>query len=405
MKIAYFDMFSGVSGDMILGALVSCGVPEELLRETVAALGLPEVEITARRSESHGIASVKVEVQAGSPGHHHHHHHEEHHHRGLSEIRRMIGESSLGPEVKELATAIFTRLGEAEAAVHGVELEKVHFHEVGAVDSIVDIVGAAAGLVSLNIGRYYAGAFRVGTGFIEFSHGRLALPAPATLKLIEGCPMERTGVPSELTTPTGAAIVSTLVKKEDYEPAKALTFNSTGYGQGSRVLNDRPNLLRLMIGEEGREPGQCPGTLVLECNIDDMNPEFYDYVLDRLFAAGARDVFLSAIQMKKNRPGTLLSIIAEPSLREKLSGIIFRETSTIGIRYYPVNRMILKRASKKVKTRFGTVKVKIIEEPDGTKRATPEYEDLKRIAETKKIPLKVFYDEVLRSIKEKTLKY
>ena len=183
-----------------------------------------------------------------------------------------------------------------------------------------------------------------------------------------------------------------------------MTIEKIGYGAGQKEFPDRPNLFRLILGAD-EAPWKQEEMLVMETNIDDMNPEFYDYVLDRLFAAGARDVFLSAIQMKKNRPGTLLSVIAEPSLREKLSGIIFRETSTIGIRYYPVNRMILKRASKKVKTRFGTVKVKIIEEPDGTKRATPEYEDLKRIAETKKIPLKVFYDEVLRSIKEKTLKY
>ena len=387
MKIAYFDMFSGVSGDMILGALVSCGVPEELLRETVAALGLPEVEITARRSESHGIASVKVEVQAGSPGHHHHHHHEEHHHRGLSEIRRMIGESSLGPEVKELATAIFTRLGEAEAAVHGVELEKVHFHEVGAVDSIVDIVGAAAGLVSLNIGRYYAGAFRVGTGFIEFSHGRLALPAPATLKLIEGCPMERTGVPSELTTPTGAAIVSTLVKKGDYEPTKALTFYATGYGQGSRVLNDRPNQLRLMLGEEGRGPGQCPGTLVLECNIDDMNPQYFDHLMERLFSAGAYEVFFVPIQMKKNRPGIQLQVLTDEEKLDTLAGIILTESTTIGLRYYKVHRITLERSQETIETPWGKIGVKVVVLPGGGKRAKPEFEDLRKAAKSSGLPL------------------
>ena len=385
MKIAYFDMFSGVSGDMLLGALVSSGVPEELLRETVAALGLHEVEITAGRSESHGIASVKVEVRAGTHGHQHHH--DEHQHRGLSDIRRMIGESSLAPEVKELSTAIFTRLGEAEAAVHGVELEKVHFHEVGAVDSIVDIVGAAAGLASLKIGRYYASAFRVGTGFIEFSHGRLALPAPATLKLIEGCPMERTGVPFELTTPTGAAIVSTLVKKEDYEPAKALTFNSTGYGQGSRVLNDRPNLLRLMIGEEGREPGQCPGTLVLECNIDDMNPQYFDHLMERLFSAGAYEVFFVPIQMKKNRPGIQLQVLADEERLDTLAGIILTESTTIGLRYYKVHRITLERSQETIETPWGKIGVKVVTLPGGGKRAKPEFEDLRKAAKTFGLPL------------------
>ena len=385
MNIAYFDMFSGVSGDMVLGALVSSGVPEELLRETVAALGLHEVEIISGRSESHGIASVKVEVRVET--HKHQHHHGEHHHRGLSDIRRMIGESSLAPEVKELSTAIFTRLGEAEAAVHGVELEKVHFHEVGAVDSIVDIVGAVAGLASLKIGRYYAGPFRVGTGFIEFSHGRLALPAPATLKLIEGCPMERTGVPFELTTPTGAAIVSTLVKKGDYEPAKALTFHATGYGQGSRVLNDRPNLLRLMIGEEGREPGQCPGTLVLECNIDDMNPQYFDYLMERLFSAGAYEVFFVPIQMKKNRPGIQLQVLADEERLDTLAGVILTESTTIGLRYYKVHRITLERSQETVDTPWGKIGVKVVTLPGGGKRAKPEFEDLRKAAKTSGLPL------------------
>ncbi|HUU28258.1 MAG TPA: LarC family nickel insertion protein, partial [archaeon] len=240
MKIAYFDMFSGVSGDMILGALADCGVPLEVLKETAGDLGLKDVKINLSRGEIQGIAAVKIDIESG----------ETHSHRSFNAIRDMIRKSTLAEEVKETAVKIFQRLGEAEARVHGVELEKIHFHEVGAVDSIVDIVGAVAAFYHLGIKKYYASAFRVGSGFVEIAHGRLPLPVPATVELIEGCPVERTQVQAELTTPTGAAIVSTLVRKEDFLPAGPFTFNSVGYGQGTRRLADRPNLLRIALGEE-----------------------------------------------------------------------------------------------------------------------------------------------------------
>jgi len=377
MKIAYFDMFSGVSGDMILGALVDCGVPPELLRETVAILGLKGVKIEVWRSEAHGIAAARVKVES----------HEHHPHRSLSSIQEMIGRSTLAGEVKETALKIFQRLGEAEATVHGVDLEKIHFHEVGAADSIADIVGAAAGFHFLEIKKYYASAFRVGTGFVEFSHGRLPEPVPATVKLIEGCPVEKTSVEAELTTPTGAAIVSTLVKKEDFVPERDLTFITVGYGQGSRTLQDRPNLLRLFIGEQDTTGELCPTTVVMECNIDDMNPEFFEYLMDQLFQAGAYDVFFTPVQMKKNRPGIMLRILTDEEKLQSMARIVLTESTTIGIRYHKVSRITLVRKTVEVDTPWGKFQVKIVALPDGTCRMKPEYESLREAARKSGVPL------------------
>ena len=392
MRIAYGDLIGGVSGDMFVGALLDVGLPLERLKSELKKLPGLNYRLEVTKKTVYGIRATRFRVVCGK----------REPERPWKEIRDLIRQSALDPKVKEKGLKIFTRLAEAEGKIHGGAPDKVHFHEVGATDSIVDIMAAAIGCQHLKIDSFHFSRIPLGRGVTRSRHGPLPLPGPATLELLKGLPVQWVDLNGETVTPTGAAIIATL--GSHFGEAPRMTIEKIGYGAGQKDFPDRPNLFRLILGAD-EAPWKQEEMLVMETNIDDMNPEFYDYVLDRLFAAGARDVFLSSIQMKKNRPGTLLSVIAEPSLREKLSGIIFRETSTIGIRYYPVNRMILKRASKKVKTRFGTVKVKIIEEPDGTKRATPEYEDLKRIAETKKIPLKVFYDEVLRSIKEKTLKY
>jgi uncharacterized protein (TIGR00299 family) protein len=392
MRVIYGDLIGGVSGDMFVGALLDVGLPLERLKSELKKLPGLNYRLEVTKKTVYGIRATRFRVVCGK----------REPERPWKEIRDLIRQSALDPEVKEKGLKIFTRLAEAEGKIHGVAPDKVHFHEVGATDSIVDIVAAAIGYHELKIGSFHFSPIPLGRGVTRSRHGPLPLPGPATLELLKGLPVQWVDLDGETVTPTGAAIIATL--GSHFGEAPRMTVEKIGYGAGEKEFPDRPNVLRLILGQD-EAAWEQDEMLVIETNIDDMNPEFYDYVLDRLFAAGARDVFLSAIQMKKNRPGTLLSVIAEPSLREKLSGIIFRETSTIGIRYYPVNRMILKRASKKVKTRFGTVKVKIIEEPDGTKRATPEYEDLKRIAEAKKIPLKVLYDEVLRSIKEKTLKY
>ena len=392
MRVIYGDLIGGVSGDMFVGALLDLGLELDKLKSELKKLPGLNYRLEGTKKTVYGIRATRFRVVCGK----------REPERPWKEIRDLIRQSALDPEVKEKGLKIFTRLAEAEGKIHGGAPDKVHFHEVGATDSIVDIMAAAIGCQHLKIDSFHFSRIPLGRGVTRSRHGPLPLPGPATLELLKGLPVQWVDLDGETVTPTGAAIIATL--GSHFGGAPRMTIEKIGYGAGQKEFPDRPNLFRLILGAD-EAPWKQEEMLVMETNIDDMNPEFYDYVLDRLFAAGARDVFLSSIQMKKNRPGTLLSVIAEPSLREKLSGIIFRETSTIGIRYYPVNRMILKRASKKVKTRFGTVKVKIIEEPDGTKRATPEYEDLKRIAVAKKIPLKVLYDEVLRSIKVKTLKY
>jgi len=299
--------------------------------------------------------------------------------------------------VKETGINIFSCLAEAEGKIHGIALEKVHFHEIGATDSIVDIVAAAVGAHELGIDAFYFSRIPLGRGLTRALHGPLPIPGPATLELLKGIPVQGIDLDGETVTPTGAAIVRAL--GEGFGAQPNMTIEKIGYGAGQKDFPDRPNLFRLVIGTDSA-PWRQEDMLVIETNIDDMNPEFYDYVLDRLLAAGARDVFLSPIQMKKNRPGILLRVIAEPKDREALVRIILSETSTIGVRYYPVSRIILKRISEKLKTRHGTIRVKVVEEPNGTRRVTPEYDDLKRIAAAKKIPLKFLYDDLVRSSKK-----
>ncbi len=386
MRIAYGDLIGGVSGDMFAAALLDLGLPLNQLKAELKKVPTLKYRLEVTKKTVHSIRASRFRVICGK----------KESDRSWKQIRSLIQQSALEPGIKEKGLKIFTRLAEAEGKIHGVSPDKVHFHEVGATDSIVDIMAAAIGCHYLKIDSFHFSRIPLGRGLTRTRHGPLPLPGPATLELLKGLPVEWIDLEGETVTPTGAAIVAALGNRYGNQPQ--MTIEKIGYGAGQKVFPDRPNLFRLILGKDEASWKQ-EEMLVMETNIDDMNPEFYDYVLDRLFAAGARDVFLSTIQMKKNRPGTLLRVIAQPSHREKIAKILFRETSTIGIRYYPVNRMILKRTSKKVKTRFGPVKVKMIEEPDGTKRATPEYEDLKRIATAKKIPLKALYDEVLMGLK------
>ncbi|MCE5271658.1 nickel pincer cofactor biosynthesis protein LarC [bacterium] len=387
-KIAYFDMFSGVSGDMILGALIDNGWPEAELHEVVRSLGLEdEVKLEVSREIAHGIQATRVNVLAGGE-HDHHHHHHHHHHRGLHDIETMIDSSSLPAAVKELAKKIFQRLGRAEAAVHGVDLQEIHFHEVGALDSIVDIVGAAAGFAHLGVGRGYASPFRFGTGFVEFSHGRLALPVPAVASLTLGCPSERTTVPAELTTPTGAAIVTTLVAPEDFSPARPLAFDSVGHGLGSRTLADRPNMLRLFIGEQPAEEQPAGDEVVaLECNLDDMQPEYFDYLIEKLFEAGALDVWLSPAQMKKNRPGVCLHVLGREDSLGELARLVFLHSSGIGLRWQRMRRLVLEREAQKIATPWGELSVKAVRLPGGGVRRKPEYDELRAMAARSGLPI------------------
>jgi pyridinium-3,5-bisthiocarboxylic acid mononucleotide nickel chelatase len=384
VKIAYGDLIGGISGDMFVGAMLDLGLPLNRLKSELKKIPTLRYTLTVSKKSVHSIRVTRFQVVCP----------DKESARSWKQIRRLIAGSTLRPAVKETAINIFSRLAEAEGRIHGIAPEKVHFHEVGATDSIVDITAAAAGAYELGIDAFHFSPIPLGRGVIRALHGPLPLPGPATLEMLKGLPVQGIDLDGETVTPTGAAIVSTLGKSFGSQPS--MTMEKIGYGAGQKDFPNRPNLFRLVIGTD-TVPWSREEMLVIETNIDDMNPEFYDYVIDRLLAAGARDVFLSPIQMKKNRPGTLLRVIAEPKDREALARIILSETSTIGVRYYPVARIILKRKSAKLKTRYGPIRVKIVGEPDGAKRVAPEYDDLKRIAAAKKIPLKLLYDEVVRS--------
>ena len=384
MRIVYGDLIGGASGDMFAAALVDLGLPLAALKAELKKIpGLKyRLELGSKKVGAIRAARFQVVTAKKEPE------------RSWADIRRLIQQSALGAEVKERAIGIFARLAEAEGKVHGVAPARVHFHEVGATDSIVDIVATAIGIEYLKADACHFSRIPLGRGVTRSRHGALPLPGPATLELLKGLPVEWIDLDAETVTPTGAAIVAAL--GNGFGAAPAMTIERIGYGAGAKEFPGRPNLLRLVIGRnEGG--GQREEMLVIETNIDDMSPEFYDYLFERLFAAGARDVFLSAVQMKKNRPGTLLTVLVEPALREKLAEIIFSETSTIGVRFYPVERATLKREIVRVKTKYGPVNVKVVEQPGGGRRAAPEYDDVKRIAARKKVPLKAVYDEALRN--------
>jgi pyridinium-3,5-bisthiocarboxylic acid mononucleotide nickel chelatase len=387
VKIAYGDLIGGISGDMFVAAMLDLGLPLPKLKSELKKISGLRYTLTASKKTVHGIRATRFHVACP----------DKEPQRSWKQIRTCINRSSVNPWVKERGIDIFSRLAQAEGKIHGIAPEKVHFHEIGATDSIVDIIAAAVGAYELGIEIFHFSRIPLGRGITRALHGPLPVPGPATLELLKGIPVQGIDLDSETVTPTGAAIVKAL--GEGFGAQPNMTIEKIGYGAGQKDFANRPNLFRLVIGTDA-VPWNQEEMLVIETNIDDMNPEFYDYVLDRLLAAGARDVFLSPIQMKKNRPGTLLRVIAEPKDRDALGRIILRETSTIGIRYYPVGRIILKRVSERLKTPYGTIKVKIAEEPDGTRRVAPEYDDLKRIAAAKKIPLKLLYDEVVRSSKK-----
>lgn len=388
MRIAYGDLIGGVSGDMFVAALLDSGLPLATLKRELSKIPALRFRLKASEKYVHGIRALQfcVMCEPNEPA------------RSWKEIRRLIERSKLHGDTKDTALKIFSRLAEVESRIHGVALDQVHFHEVGATDSIVDIVSAAFAKHGLGIEAFHFSPIPLGRGMTRSRHGPLPVPGPATLALLKSLPIEGVDVEGENVTPTGAAIVSALGTRFGAHPP--MTVDRIGYGTGQKEFATRPNLFRVVIGTSNEAGWQEESMLVIETNIDDMNPELYDFVLDRLFAAGARDVFLSPIQMKKNRPGTLLRVIAEPEDRDTLAQIILRETSTIGVRFYPVGRIILKRRSETLKTRYGNIKVKVVEEPDGTRRLGPEYDDLKRIATAKKIPLRLLYDEVVRSSKK-----
>src|SRR5215510_14314234 len=386
MKIAYFDAFSGLSGDMTVGAFLHLGVSLDALRTELTKLPLSGYQLSQSERRQSGIRATKFDVTVSEPlGE-----------RGFRAIARMLREGDLIPQVRETALRIFTVLAEAEGRVHGVAAEAVHFHEVGAVDSIVDIVGAAFGLHALGIETVYASALPMGKGFVPSRHGVLPIPGPATVELLKGWPVRVEDGPAEMVTPTGAAIIAAVAQ---HAAVPQLQLMAVGYGAGARTLPDRPNLLRVLLGNTSETPRE-EQMLVLETNIDDLNPEFYEHVMECLFAAGARDVFLAPIQMKKNRPGVLLWVLGEIADRDKLSAILFAETSTLGIRSSVVTRVALRRESKEVVTPYGSVRVKLAYGPDGRVNVAPEYEDCKRLAREKDVPLKLVYEAAVRSTRQ-----
>lgn len=379
--IAYLDCFSGVSGDMLLGALLDAGLSFEDLRADLARLPLGGYDLRAERVVKRGIAGTQFSVEVGH----------EHAHRGLREILDLIADSGLPEQVTQPARQVFARLAEAEAKVHQRPVEEVHFHEVGAVDAIVDVVGACCALHRLRVTELHASPLPLGGGWVKAAHGRLPVPAPATAELVRGVPSYGGPVEAELVTPTGAALVTTLARS--FGPMPAMTVRAVGWGAGRREL-PHPNLLRLFLGEPaGLEARPRQQTLaLLEANVDDMNPELLGHLMDRLFAAGALDVFYTPILMKKSRPATLISVLAEPAQAAGLTELVFRESTTLGVRRSEVARVCLERESREVETPYGRVRVKVGLLGKEAITASPEYEDCRRLAEASGAPLKAVYD-------------
>jgi pyridinium-3,5-bisthiocarboxylic acid mononucleotide nickel chelatase len=385
MKAAYFDCFSGISGDMTLGALVDAGCSLDLLRRKLQGLPLPGWELSAEKVWKNGIAATYVQVKAADTQTH----------RSLTTILGILEKSSLDQRIKERASAIFQKLGEAEAEVHDVPLEKVHFHEVGAVDAIVDIAGACIGFEELGFENFACSALNVGGGTAKMAHGILPVPAPATALLLLGKPTYSNGVQKELVTPTGAAIVATLCK--NFGPQPAMQISAIGYGAGTADLESQPNVLRIMAGEMADRSLHGHGGMVrvLEANLDDMNPQIFGYLLEKALAAGALDVFATPVQMKKSRPGTLVTILCKPEDEGRFQQMLFAETTTLGVRSHLVERHALPREFVKVATRYGEVRVKIARTEGGVHHAAPEFDDCRKLAEEKNVPLQDVMEQAM----------
>ncbi len=385
MKIAYFDCFSGISGDMTLGALVDLGLDPDLLKGELSKLKLEGYQLSFSKTDKHSIAGTKAHVELT--------HHDHNHGRHLSEIRQLIENSDLSDDVKAKAISIFVRLGEAEAKVHDTTIEEVHFHEVGAVDSIVDIVGAAIGISVMGIEKIYSSPLSLGTGFTKSSHGVIPIPAPATMELLKGIPVRQTEIKGELVTPTGAAIITTL--SDGFGPMPEMVVDKIGYGAGTKDLAEQPNLLRVSLGTAG-DNYERDTVNVVETNIDDMSSQIYDLLIDRLLELGALDVFLTPIVMKKSRPAIKLTALVKSPQLEEVCACILAETTTLGVRIYQTNRKKLSREIIEVDTEYGKISVKLGKIGDEVVKFLPEYEDCKRIAREKNIPMMKVHRAVLR---------
>jgi uncharacterized protein (TIGR00299 family) protein len=419
VRVAFFDPFSGIAGDMTIGALIDAGVPFDAVERGLEPLGVKGYRLELGRRVRSGITARKFSVHVDAESSHPHGHgthgeqhghgthgHEQHGHGGASphphrhyaEIRELLEKSSLAPGVRARAQRVFHALAVAEGRIHDLAPDEVAFHEVGAIDAIVDIVGTAICLEHLEIGELYVGPLPLGSGFARSAHGVIPVPAPATLELLRGFRTRPEDGAIELVTPTGAAILAALATPGE---APEIVPEAIGYGAGDRELADRPNLLRVVVGRRPDALPRAPAAVsagaalardemvVLEANIDDMSPALFEPAVEALFAAGARDVALAPLFMKKGRPGTLLQVIADPASREHLAAVILQETSTIGVRTHPVSRLVLPRRQASVATEYGPVAVKIVTLPDGSERAAPEYEDCRRIARERGVAVAV----------------
>jgi pyridinium-3,5-bisthiocarboxylic acid mononucleotide nickel chelatase len=423
MRIAYLECFSGISGDMFLGALLDAGVPFELFQKTVAALNIG-AELEHSRVERGGISATKFDVlingqkdmpreefwgqehaglRKSDQRHGHEHSHDQQHARGLSEILRIVAGAPISDYARRTADEIFLALGAAEATVHNVSMEQVHFHEVGAADAIVDVVCAAVGAEALEVDQFVASPLNVGGGTVACVHGVLPVPAPATLELLKNVPIYSGDIQKELVTPTGAAIVKVLVSSFGLRPV--MTTERIGCGAGARNFPHHANVLRLSIGEaheaevgSGRDENVAAEEeiAILETNLDDLNPQLIGYIVDRAFAEGALDVFTAPVQMKKNRPGTLLTVLARPEHEGKMRALLFRESSTLGVRTRHEKRYVLPRRHETVLTPWGEVRVKVAHLNGTVSQYAPEYEDCRRIAVEHHVPLKTVMQEAIR---------
>ncbi|MBI2658532.1 nickel pincer cofactor biosynthesis protein LarC [Candidatus Woesearchaeota archaeon] len=381
MKTAYFDCFSGISGDMIIGALIDLGLDVDFLRKELEKLNLKEYKIESKKIIKSGISSTKFDVIAK-----HGHSHEE---RNLKEINGVVEKSKLDIDTKNTIKKIFLKIANAEAKIHSKQIDKVHFHEIGAIDTIIDVAGAVIGLKKLSIEKIYCSKLNVGSGFVEFSHGKWPVPAPATAEILKNVTVHNNNIEAELVTPTGAAIITTLA--DEFGEMPSMKVEKIGYGAGAKEL-EQPNVLRVFVGKLDNMKNNAIN--IIETNIDNMNPEIYPYVIEKLMENGALDAYLTSIIMKKGRPGIKLTVLGEIKDTDRLCNVIFDETTTLGVRILTAAKKKLDREIQTVKTKYGNVRIKISKLNNQIKNIMPEYEDCVKIAKNKKIPLKKVYEEV-----------
>lgn len=382
MRTLYFDCFAGASGDMILGAMVAAGVDPNALREELSRLNVDGFSINFETVDRSGLSATYAHIETAH----------EHKHRHLSDIKQIIESSGVSEAAKKLAIQIFTRLAEAEARVHNEPVDHVHFHEVGALDAIVDIVGAAICFDLLKVDRFVSSPLHVGSGMIQMAHGRFPVPPPAVAELLKGVPFYSTDIQGELLTPTGAAIITTVCR--EFGPIPRMKAEVTGYGAGTRQYKDFPNVLRVMLGETETDGATDERLWMIETNIDDMSPQLLGHVMDRAFENGALDCYFTPVQMKKNRPGVLLSVLCETRQKESLLNLLFTETTTLGVRSYEVTRRALRRTMTRVETQYGPIDVKVAHLNGRVVNVMPEFEQVRAAATKAGVPVKVVEDAV-----------